>query len=202
MNRLRKEENNPGQGAPTFFIHTFGCQMNESDSEHIAGLLTAYGWQKVDLPEESRLVIVNTCAVRAKSVEKFSSLLGRLKELKRKYGTKIAVVGCVAQLEGEDLLKLHPEIDFILGPDNYADLPKMIERQERQAATAWSVHWREHPPSLILRESQVSAYMYRLWKAATISAPIALFPSFAVGKNIDRLALFSRKYKNWPDPVS
>jgi tRNA-2-methylthio-N6-dimethylallyladenosine synthase len=159
MNRLRREENNPGQGVPAFFIHTFGCQMNESDSEHIAGLLTSSGWQKVDSPEESHLVIINTCAVRAKSVEKFSSLLGRLKELKRKYGTKIAVVGCVAQLEGEELLKLHPEIDFILGPDNYADLPKMIEGKERQVATAWSAHWREHPPSLILRESQVSAYV-------------------------------------------
>lgn len=159
MKLVEKQIEKPISASPAFFIHTFGCQMNESDSEHIAGLLTSYGWQKVDCPEESNLVIINTCAVRAKSVDKFFSLLGRLKEIKKKCGLKIAVVGCVAQLEGEELFKLQPHIDYILGPDNYLELLKIINREEKTASTAWSAQWREHPHSLIRRESQVSAYV-------------------------------------------
>ncbi len=159
MEVIGNQKEKPDSTRPTFFIHTFGCQMNESDSEHIAGLLTSYGWQKGNCPEESNLVIINTCAVRAKSVDKFFSLLGRLKEIKKKRGFKIAVVGCVAQLEGEELFKLQPHIDYVIGPDNYLELPKIIDHKEKITSTTWSGHWREHPYSLIRRESQVSAYV-------------------------------------------
>ena len=81
-----------------FFIHTFGCQMNVSDSEHIAGMLSASGMTPSPNPEESDVIIVNTCAVREKSEEKFFSFLGRLESLKREKGTMIGVVGCIAQL--------------------------------------------------------------------------------------------------------
>ncbi|MCX7974864.1 MAG: tRNA (N6-isopentenyl adenosine(37)-C2)-methylthiotransferase MiaB [Candidatus Aminicenantes bacterium] len=162
MTQIRVEEqdkkNRQGQ-SPSFFIHTFGCQMNESDSEHIAGLLISQGWQKVELPEKSNLAIINTCAVRAKSVDKFLSLLGRLKEIKKKRDLKIAIVGCVAQLEGENLLKLRPEIDYIFGPDNYLEILKIINHQAKAVATNWSHQWREHPLTQIHRESQVSAYV-------------------------------------------
>lgn len=159
MKLMEKQKEKPISPPPIFFIHTFGCQMNESDSEHIAGLLTNYGWQKGNCPEESNLVIINTCAVRAKSVDKFFSLLGRLKEIKKRQGLKIAVVGCIAQLEGEKLFKLLPHIDYILGPDNYLEFLKIIDHEEKIASTVWSPQWREHPHSLIKRESQVSAYV-------------------------------------------
>jgi len=145
--------------ARRFFVHTFGCQMNESDSEHLAGLLTSQGWQKVATVEESDLVIINTCAVREKSVEKFFSLLGRLKQAKKKRPFKVAVVGCVAQLQAEELLQVHPVVDYVLGPDNYPKLVQIINQDERASLKAWSSQWREHPSPLILRESSVSAYV-------------------------------------------
>ncbi len=156
---LRPEQNHLDSPVGRFFIHTFGCQMNESDSEHIAGLLKSHGWEKVDSPEKSDLILVNTCAVREKSVEKLFSFLGRLKELKRKTGVKIAVVGCVAQIEGEELFNHQSLIDFVLGPDNYPELISLLNRPEKISLTSRSTEWREHPSPLILRESKVSAYV-------------------------------------------
>ncbi|MBC8359507.1 MAG: tRNA (N6-isopentenyl adenosine(37)-C2)-methylthiotransferase MiaB, partial [Candidatus Aminicenantes bacterium] len=102
-----------------FYIHTFGCQMNENDSERIAGILTAAGAKKSDSPEKSDLIIVNTCAVREKAEEKLSSYLGNLASLKKGKKVYIGVVGCVAQLHQSKLLDKKPFIDFVLGPDNY-----------------------------------------------------------------------------------
>lgn len=157
--KLIQEEVNLSGQSPSFFIHTFGCQMNESDSEHIAGLLLSQGWQKTASPENSDLIIINTCAVRAKSVDKFFSLLGRLIEIKKKRPLKIAVVGCVARLMGEELTKIRPEIDYLLGPDNYLDLLKIINSQDKAIALQSFEQWREHPLTQIHRESQVSAYV-------------------------------------------
>ena len=97
--------------------------MNESDSEHIAGMLMASGLAVAPSPEESDLIIVNTCAVREKSEEKLYSLLGRLESLKKKKGTIIGVVGCVAQLYRSKLWDKKPSLDFIVGPDNYWQIP-------------------------------------------------------------------------------
>jgi tRNA-2-methylthio-N6-dimethylallyladenosine synthase len=93
--------------------------MNENDSERIAGVLEACGSRASNSPEESDLVIVNTCAVRKKSEEKLYSYLGRLASLKEKKKIIIRVVGCVAQLFKSELLERRPFIDFVLGPDNY-----------------------------------------------------------------------------------
>lgn len=157
--KLVQEKISLSSQPPSFFIHTFGCQMNESDSEHLTGLLLSQGWQRTDSPENSDFIIINTCAVRAKSVDKFFSLLGRVIEIKKKRPLKIAVVGCVAQLMGEELLKIRPEIDYLLGPDNYLDLLKIINNQEKAIALNWSEVWREHPLTQIHRESQVRAYV-------------------------------------------
>lgn len=156
---LPREKNRSLNRGGRFFIQTFGCQMNESDSEHIAGLLRSQGWEKVDSPEKSNLILVNTCAVREKSVEKLFSFLGRLKRIKEKTGVKIAVVGCVAQLEGEELFNHQPFIDYVLGPDNYLELTSLLNRQEAMSLTNRSAEWREHPSPLVLRESRVSAYV-------------------------------------------
>ncbi len=148
-----------GQFTRRFYIHTFGCQMNESDSEHMAGLLASQGWERASSPEDSDLVIINTCAVREKSVKKFYSLLGRFIHLKKRGSLRLAVAGCIAQLLREDLLKNHAQVDFVVGPDNYPELLKLIEGSERVCLTSWSTKWREHPSPLVLRESKVSAYV-------------------------------------------
>jgi tRNA-2-methylthio-N6-dimethylallyladenosine synthase len=144
-----------------FFIQTFGCQMNESDSERIAGILTGLGAEKAGSAEESGLIIVNTCAVREKSEEKLYSFLGRMAALKKKTNARIGVVGCVGQLQGADMLKARPYIDFVLGPDNYGQLPSLLldYEEERVARTSWSREWDTLPDRPPLRENPSSAYV-------------------------------------------
>lgn len=144
-----------------FHIHTFGCQMNESDSEHIAGMLMASGLAVAPSPEESDLIIVNTCAVREKSEEKLYSLLGRLESLKKKKGTIIGVVGCVAQLYRSKLWDKKPSLDFIVGPHNYWQIPQIIlnRSSEKVILTHWSAEWHPTPIRQIRRYSPVSAYI-------------------------------------------
>ncbi|MCJ7682375.1 MAG: tRNA (N6-isopentenyl adenosine(37)-C2)-methylthiotransferase MiaB [Candidatus Aminicenantes bacterium] len=148
-----------------YFIHTFGCQMNESDSERMAGILEGMGAVKAASPEESTLILINTCAVRQKSEEKLFSLLGRLDRIKRKNGALIGVMGCVAQLYRGNLIKEKPTIDFVMGPDNYGDLPDILAGiashapQSKRIITRFSREWHEIDDSLVLRESSFSAYV-------------------------------------------
>jgi len=144
-----------------FYIHTFGCQMNENDSERIAGLLLREGARLVLSPESSDLVVINTCAVREKSEEKFYSLLGRMGSLKKKTGLLIGVAGCVAQLHKSRMVEMKPFIDFVIGPDNYHELPRILSESspEKVISTEWSRLWHEYSPDTVLRESSVSAYV-------------------------------------------
>jgi len=144
-----------------FYIHTFGCQMNENDSERIAGVLRAAGGKISDTLEGSDLIIINTCDVREKSEEKLFSYLGRLATLKKRKKTTIGVVGCVAQLYGSELLEKKPFIDFVLGPDNYNRLSWVIHgnHEEKFTSTSWNREFHETPHELILRESSISAYV-------------------------------------------
>src|SRR3990172_153342 len=91
------------------FIRTFGCQMNEHDSERIAGMLKEEGYELCKQPEEADLVILNTCSIREKAEQKAYSELGRMHELKEeKPDLIIGVAGCAAQREGEEILKRAP----------------------------------------------------------------------------------------------
>ena len=144
-----------------YFIRTFGCQMNESDSERISGMLGQTGAVKAERPEDADLVIVNTCAVREKSEEKLFSYLGRLAQLKKEKNLRIAVVGCVAQLRGWELLEKKAAVDFVLGPDNTAELISLVQEEaaEKHVSTSWTKEWHETSPGLIQRDSPVSAYV-------------------------------------------
>ncbi len=144
-----------------FFVRTFGCQMNESDSERIAGIIMASGGSPAARVEEADLVIVNTCAVREKSEDKLYSYLGRLTRLKERQPLRVGVVGCVAQLRSLELLGRRFSVDFVLGPDNYAQLTEILRAasSEKISATGWSRDWHETPPDMILRASPVSAYL-------------------------------------------
>jgi tRNA-2-methylthio-N6-dimethylallyladenosine synthase len=144
-----------------FFIKTFGCQMNENDSEHIAGLLIRAGAAKAASPEESDMILINTCAVRKKSEDKIDSFLGRLSPLKKDRGRLIAVLGCVAQLRRGELFKKRPEIDIIVGPDHYHELASLLSqaRKGQILKTSWKRAWHEIGSAEILRENRVSAYV-------------------------------------------
>ena len=132
----------PAAGAPTrkVFVHTFGCQMNESDSERMLELLGRHAFSRAETPDEADLILLNTCAVREKAEQKLLSALGRYREVKARRGTLIAVSGCVAQQEKDRLLRRVPYVDFVFGPDHVARLPELLDRaagRERFAETGW-----------------------------------------------------------------
>jgi tRNA-2-methylthio-N6-dimethylallyladenosine synthase len=113
--------------ARSYFIHTFGCQMNESDSQRMGEALARAGWRSVGTPDGADLVLVNTCAIREKAEDKLYSALGRYRLLKAQRGTRIGVAGCVAQQEKERLLSRAPFVDFVLGPDHLEKVPELVD---------------------------------------------------------------------------
>jgi tRNA-2-methylthio-N6-dimethylallyladenosine synthase len=111
------------------FIRTFGCQMNEYDSDKMADVLHAFeGFEKTQNAEEADVILFNTCSVREKAQEKVFSDLGRIKALKQsKPGLLIGVGGCVASQEGEAITRRAPYVDLVFGPQTLHRLPEMIK---------------------------------------------------------------------------
>jgi tRNA-2-methylthio-N6-dimethylallyladenosine synthase len=113
----------------TFFLETFGCQMNDHDSEKVAGLLLSRGYQQVETPEAATLILYNTCSIREKAAQKVFSRLGEYRE-KQGEGKVIGVLGCVAQQEGKDIFKRAPWVSLVCGSASYSKLPEMIAQLE------------------------------------------------------------------------
>jgi len=110
-----------------YLVQTFGCQMNVHDSRRIEEVLEADGYSHADDPSLANVLVVNTCSVREKAEHKLMSLLGTFRPLKEaRPDLVIAVAGCVAQQEGEKLLKKAPFVDLIIGPDNIPELPDLV----------------------------------------------------------------------------
>lgn len=118
------------------FIRTYGCQMNVYDSERMAEALGGQGYVPTDTPDDADMILLNTCHIREKAAEKVYSELGRFRGLKEANpDLKIGVAGCVAQAEGEEILRRQPLVDLVVGPQSYHRLPEM-ERQARGGARA------------------------------------------------------------------
>jgi tRNA-2-methylthio-N6-dimethylallyladenosine synthase len=118
------------------YIKTYGCQMNVYDSERMADVLRPLGYGMVDEPEGADLVVLNTCHIREKATEKVYSELGYIKQMKGRKaeaGGKmtIAVAGCVAQAEGQEIMRRQPAVDLVVGPQAYHQLPELIARAHR-----------------------------------------------------------------------
>ena len=114
------------------FIKTYGCQMNAYDSARMADLLAPLGFAATDGPDGADMVVLNTCHIREKAAEKVYSELGRLAQMKRqKPDMLVAVAGCIAQAEGEEMTRRAPVIDMLVGPQSYHRLPEMIARHAR-----------------------------------------------------------------------
>ncbi len=128
-------------GSKRLYIRTYGCQMNVYDSDRMADVLTAHGYAPTEDIESADLVVLNTCHIREKAVEKVYSELGRLKNLKARRRAEgsdlmIGVAGCVAQAEGEEIIARAPVVDLVFGPQSYHRLPELVAR----AKTAHVVH--------------------------------------------------------------
>ncbi|WP_412050882.1 tRNA (N6-isopentenyl adenosine(37)-C2)-methylthiotransferase MiaB [Hoeflea sp. Naph1] len=115
------------------FIKTYGCQMNVYDSERMGDALTSDGYQAVDTVEAADLILINTCHIREKAAEKVYSQLGRLAKLKKQRNAEggdlmVAVAGCVAQAEGQEIIRRAPVVDVVIGPQTYHRLPQALAR--------------------------------------------------------------------------
>ncbi|MBB4063810.1 tRNA (N6-isopentenyl adenosine(37)-C2)-methylthiotransferase MiaB [Gellertiella hungarica] len=115
------------------FVKTYGCQMNVYDSDRMTDALSRDGYVATDDMQEADLVLINTCHIREKAAEKVYSQLGRLREMKKARAARgrelmIGVTGCVAQAEGEEILRRAPAVDVVIGPQTYHRLPEALKR--------------------------------------------------------------------------
>ncbi len=120
-------QSRPGS-AKTFYLETFGCQMNVHDSEKVAGVLMARGYRPVEDHEEADLVLYNTCSIREKAAQKVFSRLGQYHKGGRLQGKKIGVLGCVAQQEGERIFNRAPQVSLVCGSASYSKLPDLLDQ--------------------------------------------------------------------------
>src|SRR5271163_2843948 len=109
----------------TFYLETFGCQMNAHDSEKVVGTLVSEGYRQVPTVEEAGLVLYNTCSIRDKAEQK---VFNRLSDYKKFYkqGKRFGVLGCVAQQEGEKIFERAPHVSMVCGSASYRNLPAML----------------------------------------------------------------------------
>ena len=115
------------------FVKSYGCQMNVYDAERMADVLAPEGFAETEKPEEADLVILNTCHIREKAAEKVYSELGRVRAMKRErerdgQDTMVVVAGCVAQAEGQEIIRRSPVVDVVVGPQSYHRLPELLRR--------------------------------------------------------------------------
>ena len=162
------------QGQPAkkqgVFIRTFGCAMNEYDSQKLYKILEK-DYEPVDAPEKADLVLINTCSVREKPEQKLYSMLGEMKGLRRERPQMmVGVCGCVAQQEGENILKYGRGVDFVFGTHNLSLVPSLIQLRKNgappQAAVNYREEWEElplgfaeHDPSKHGQSGRITAFI-------------------------------------------
>lgn len=138
------------------FVKTYGCQMNVYDSDRMSDALSRDGYIATDVLEDADFVLLNTCHIREKAAEKVYSELGRLRELKKAKASEgremvIGVAGCVAQAEGNEILRRAPAVDLVIGPQTYHRLPEALKRArsgERVVETDYAIEDKfEHLPA-------------------------------------------------------
>ena len=132
--KLDSKYKNIGKGK-TYFVKTYGCQMNEHDSENIEGLLESVGFTKNNEMEDADIIILNTCSIRENAHNKAFGMLGRIKHLKEKRKDLIvALCGCMAQEEVvvNEILKKHKHVNFVFGTHNLYDLPRLISESTKK----------------------------------------------------------------------
>lgn len=150
--------------ARRYLIETFGCQMNFHDSERMAGLLEAAGYEAADEPSDADVIVVNTCTVREKAEDKVLSRIGELRADAMTNGLDpiVAVTGCLAQQEGAALFKRSPFIDVVVGTQAEKRLPLMVEEAARTSARQLDINPYDDvsfPLGLVRRSDPVKAYV-------------------------------------------
>ena len=163
------------------FVRTWGCQMNVYDSARMADVLAPLGYVTTDRPDDADLMILNTCHIREKATEKVFSELGRLRAIKERRADgeatpMIAVAGCVAQAEGEQIVARAPFVDMVFGPQTYHELPDMVAHAQRR---------RGHP--VLNTEFPVQSKFDRLPEEASALGPTAFL---SIQEGCDKFCTF------------
>ena len=147
----------------SFFISTYGCQMNVNDTERATCLLEMSGYVPVSQPSDASLIIINSCSIREKPVHKVRSEIGRYKKLKSSNNKlKIGVMGCVAQQEKTKLLKQIPLLDFVVGTDAIDDIPSIVNQLEARESKKVFVKQRPKEPyhvQTLIKNPKVTAFV-------------------------------------------
>ena len=170
LDSLETDRNSASEVLPRkVFVKTYGCQMNVYDSQRMADALAADGYATTEHAEEADLILLNTCHIREKAAEKVYSELGRLRKLKAGRGSRetlIGVAGCVAQAEGQEIIRRAPMVDLVIGPQTYHRLPDVVRRArkgERVVETDYAVEDKfEHLPDArpgTVRSRGVTAFL-------------------------------------------
>ena len=153
------------------FVKTYGCQMNVYDSERMSDSLTQLGYENTDSINDADLVILNTCHIREKATEKVYSEVGRIRQIKQKRKDEgkefvIGVAGCVAQAEGEEIIRRAPVVDMVFGPQSYHRLPSLLARVKNGASVVDTDFPTEDkfdhlplPPKNVTKSRGVSVYL-------------------------------------------
>src|ERR1700749_3735183 len=123
------EKETPSNSQKTFYLETFGCQMNVHDSEKVVGTLVQEGYRQVETVEQADLILYNTCSIRDKAEQKVFHRLADYKKLQAQ-GKKFGVLGCVAQQEGEKIFERAPHVSMVCGSASYRNLPEMLVQLE------------------------------------------------------------------------
>ncbi len=169
------DETTPSDGEPRkqgVYIRTFGCQMNEHDSQKLFKILEK-DYVPVDDPRQADLVLINTCSVREKPEQKLYSMLGEMKGLRRERpGIMIGVCGCVAQQEGEKIIKAGRGVDFVFGTHNLSLVPSLIQLRKNGAPPQAAVSYREEWEDLPLGFAELDAT--KNGKAAHVTAFVSI----------------------------
>jgi tRNA-2-methylthio-N6-dimethylallyladenosine synthase len=174
--------------AKKVFIKSYGCQMNVYDSARMADVLVPVGYEPTENPDSADLVILNTCHIREKAAEKVYSELGRIRSRAAKSTADtpkpqlLAVAGCVAQAEGEEILRRAPNVDFVVGPQSYHNLPDLVAQATRRSETAG----RSKPPGIVETEFPTDS------KFNHLPAPVAQGPSafLTIQEGCDKFCAF------------
>lgn len=143
-------------------IMTFGCQMNEHDTEQIAGLLSAIGYVRTDAPEEADMILLNTCSIREKAEHKLYSQLGHLRPLKEQNPSMVlGVCGCVAQQEAAKIFKRVPFVDLVLGTKAIPKLPMLVQNLESRPRVldVSDAAWSDESDYTTMRERKFNAFI-------------------------------------------
>ena len=167
----------------TFFIKTFGCQMNERDSEIMSQSLAGYGYIEGMDMYTADLVILNTCSIRAKAEQKVMSLLGYLRKIKEKrQDMKICVAGCVAQQEGARLIERMPHVDLVIGTQNIYALGALLEKSASAGSQVVTDLKNDYDIPRFLPEISLPAHPASV-VSPTLSAPFRKFVTIMQGCN-------------------